>query len=334
MYVYLTVPATVAVKLIVIDRPNGLLSNGDRPSGLLCNIAINNGEKGTSNQMRPGLISVWIQLLSANLAVGMQILATAKTQDRSRSLALMKNRLDLSHPTSLLQGFPKLELRSPYHLSDFQPFSLELMSYTNQIRTLALSFFIVGLLAISSTLSFEAWQLNPQATAENALLELTQGGFLLLAAVIQGLLAFNKHNSGLKRDIRLGLALFAFALFLREVDVNKLGNRDIWGAVENILRVSAVLMILGFVFHMSRRIKLVIANLNKILLAPTVILSLLACVLYACGLPFDRELFNIDKSLSKWLEETFELNACLLFLCASMVGNIKTVVVKIQAPSF
>jgi hypothetical protein len=248
---------------------------------------------------------------------------------------LMKNRLNLSHPhTPLLQNFPTLELRSPYHLSDFQPFSLELMSYTSKIRTLALTFFIVGLLAISSSLSFEAWQLAPHVTAENALLELAQGGFLLLAAMFQGLRAFNSHDSGLKRDIRLGLALFAFALFLREVDINKLGDRATWGALENILRASALLMMLGFTFHMSRRIKSFIANISKILLAPTVVLSVLACVLYACGWPFDRELFNIDKGLSKWFEETLELNACLLFLCAGMVGNIKTVVVKIQAPSF
>jgi hypothetical protein len=247
----------------------------------------------------------------------------------------MKNRLNLSHPhTPLLQNFPTLELRSPYHLSDFQPFSLELMSYTSKIRTLALTFFIVGLLAISSSLSFEAWQLAPHVTAENALLELAQGGFLLLAAMFQGLRAFNSHDSGLKRDIRLGLALFAFALFLREVDINKLGDRATWGAVENILRASALLMMLGFIFHMSRRIKSFIANISKILLAPTVVLSVSACVLYACGWPFDRELFNIDKGLSKWFEETLELNACLLFLCAGMVGNIKTVVVKIQAPSF
>ena len=247
----------------------------------------------------------------------------------------MKNRLNLSSAhMPLLQSFPKLELRSPYHLSDFQPFSLELMSYTNQIRTLALTFFIVGLLAISTSLSFEAWQLDPSVVKENALLELAQGGFLLLAAIFQVWRAFKAHDSGLKRDIRLGLALFTFALFLREVDIDKLGSSDLWGALETMLRVVAMLAILSFAFHMSRRIKLVLNNLGKILLSPTIILSILACALYACGWPFDRELFSIDKGLSKWFEETFELNACLLFLCASMVGNIKSVVVKIQAPSF
>lgn len=233
----------------------------------------------------------------------------------------------------LLQSFPTLELRSPYHLSDLQPFSLELMSYTNRIRTVALAFFIVGLLAISSTLSFELWQLIPQVTAENALLELTQGGFLLLAALLQSLRAFNTHDSGLKRDIRLGLALFAFALFLREVDINKLGSSDLWNALETILRVIALLMILGFALHISRRIKLITHNIGKILLSPTVMLTMLACVLYAGGWPFDRELFDIDKGLSLWFEETFELNACLLFFCASLMGNIKTDVVKLQAPS-
>lgn len=234
----------------------------------------------------------------------------------------------------LLQNFPKLELRSPYHLADFQPFSLELMSYTRQIRAIALTFFIVGIMAISSTLSFEAWQLNPAIVLENHLLELAQGGFLLLAALFQGWRAFNTHNPGLKRDIRIGLALFALALFLREVDIDKLGSSAAWDALEKILRVVAALMILSFTWHMSRRIKLVMRNLNQILLSPTVILTFLACLLYACGWPFDRELFSIDKGLSQWFEETFELNACLLLFGASLMSNIKSNVVKIQAASF
>lgn len=247
----------------------------------------------------------------------------------------MKNPFETSlAQMPLLQSFSKLELRTPYHRADLQPFSLELTSYTNHIRVIALAFFIIGLLAISSTLSFEAWQFNPDIVKENALLELAQSGFLLLATLIQAWRAFNTHNSGLKRDIRLGLALFVLALFLREVDIDKLGNSAAWDALEKILRLIALLMILGFALHMSRRIKLVMHNRSKILLSPTVLLSILACVFYAGGLPFDRELLAIDKSLSQWFEETFELNACLLFFCASLIGNIKTDVVKIQAPSF
>jgi hypothetical protein len=163
---------------------------------------------------------------------------------------------------------------------------------------------------------------------------LAQGGFLLLAALVQGWRAFNTHDSGLKRDIRLGLALFALALFLREVDIDKLGSSAVWDALEKILRVIALLMILSFTWHISRRVKLVFRNLGKVLLAPTVMLTMLACVFYASGWPFDRELFDMDKGLSQWFEETFELNACLLFFCASILGSIKTDVVKIQAPSF
>lgn len=234
----------------------------------------------------------------------------------------------------LLQSFPILELRTPYHLSDFQPFSLELMSYTDRVRSVALAFLIAGLLAICTTLSFELWQINSLVTAENSLLELGQGSLLLFAAMVQGARAFTIHDTGLKRDIRIGLALFASALFLREVDINKLGASDAWDILENVLRAIVLLMILGFALHMSRRVKLVVRNIGKILLSPTVLISLLACALYACSWPFDKELFGIDRNLSLWFEETVELNACLLFLCAGMVSNIKTDVVKIQAPSF
>lgn len=247
----------------------------------------------------------------------------------------MKNTFENSHAhMPLLQSFSTLELRTPYHLADFQPFSLELMSHTHRIRAVALAFFIIGLIAISSTLSFEVWRLNPRVTAENALLELTQGCVLFLAALIQCVRAFSAHDSGLKRDIRLGLALFAFTLFLREVDIDKLGSSAAWEVLETLLRALALLIILGFILHMSRRMKMVRRNLGKILLSPTVTVAALACAVYACGWPFDRELFNMDKSLSLWFEETFELNACLLFLCASLLSNIKTDVVKIQAPSF
>lgn len=234
----------------------------------------------------------------------------------------------------LLQSFPSLELRTPYHLSDLQPFSLELMSYTNRVRSVALAFLIVGLLAISTTLSFELWQINPLVTAENALLELGQGVFLVLAALLQGARAFTVHDSGLKRDIRLGLALFALALFLREVDIDKLGTSEAWDALEKVLRAITLLMILGFALHMSRRIKLVLRNIGKILLSPTILISMLACLLYACGWPFDKELFSIDKNLSLWFEETFELSACLLLFSAGLASNIKSDEVKIQAPSF
>lgn len=241
----------------------------------------------------------------------------------------MKSRLNLSLTRrQLLPNIPSMELRTPYHAYDLQSFSLELSSYGDHIRIIALGFFIVGLVAISSALSFEAWLLNPAIINENALLELAQSSFLILATLLQGWRAFNTHDSSLKRDIHLGLALFAFALLLREIDVEYLGSGVFWNALETILRLIALLAILSFALRMSRQTKLVMDNLGHILLSPTILLSVVACVFYACSLPFDRELFEMDTHLSKWFEETFELNACLLFFCASMAGNIKSVVIN------
>lgn len=234
----------------------------------------------------------------------------------------------------LLQSFQSLELRTPYHLGDFPPFSIELMSYTQRVQAIALAFFIAGLLAISTAISFELWQYNALVTAENALLELAQGGFLLLAALLQGLQGLRTPSNSLQRDIRFGLALFALALFLREVDIDRLGASAFWDLLEKGLRAIALVFILGFAIHMSRRIKIVLRDLNRVLLAPTVIISLVACVLYVSGWPFDKELFNIDKGLSLWFEETLELNACLLFFFAGFTSSVKSVVVSLKAPSF
>lgn len=247
----------------------------------------------------------------------------------------MKNTMENSlAELPVLQGSTSPELCAFYPPSDVQPVLLESASHINWIRTLALTFFIAGLLAISSALSFEIWQLNPWITQENAPLELTQGGLLLLAALIQCARAFSKHTSGLQRDICLGLALFTFMLFLREVDIDQLGTAGLWGTLETLLRVLALMVALFFVAHITRRIKMIRCSLNKIFRAPMVKITILGCLLYACGWPFDKELLNIDEGLSLWFEETFELNACLLFFCASLISNIKKDPTKIQASSF
>lgn len=232
----------------------------------------------------------------------------------------------------LLQSFAQLELRTPYHLSDLHPFTLEWTDYSRRIQSIAMAFLIAGLVVISSALSLQYWQQNPLITAENALLELVQGGLLLAAALVQGLRALN--NSGLGRDIRLALGLFAFALFLREVDIDKLGTSSYWAMLEKALRATALLLIAGFMFHMLPRLKLALRKLGQIITAPTLLLSLLACVFYACGWPFDKELTGLGKDLSVWCEETLELNACLLLLCAGALASAKAKVVKIAAPSF
>jgi hypothetical protein len=236
----------------------------------------------------------------------------------------MKNNINTFAQSSLLQSFQSLELHNPYHLPDFQPFSFELKAYSNRIRSIALAFFILGLLAISTTSSFQLWQLQPSISAENALLETAQGMFLLLTASLQGLRALTSKNSGLERDIRYGLALFALLLFLREVDIDKIGISPHWALLEKTLRGVALLLTLRFTVHLFNRQKVIMANLARLVWSPTLLVSLLGCLFYASGWPFDKELFNIDKSLSLWYEETLELNACLLLLCASFTKSVKS----------
>ena len=237
-------------------------------------------------------------------------------------------------PMPLLQNFQTPEFRTPYHLADFPPFSVELMSHTQRLRAIALAFLIAGLLALSTAISYELWLYNTSITGENAGLELAQGAFLILATLVQGWRGLTTAKPGLQRDIRVGLALFAFALFLREVDIDKLGASHFWNWLETSLRVITLIGFLGFATHLLSRTTILWRNCKRILLAPTVLISFLACGFYALGWPFDKELFNIDKGLSVWLEETLELNACLLFFLAGFTSGIKSAVVSLKAPSF
>ncbi len=59
---------------------------------------------------------------------------------------------------SLLQSFPALELRSSCYQTDAQPLALELLEYTNKVRAIALTLFVIGVMAILGTLGFEVWQ--------------------------------------------------------------------------------------------------------------------------------------------------------------------------------
>jgi hypothetical protein len=247
----------------------------------------------------------------------------------------MKNRCQsLLANMPILQRFPSVEFHEHHYFPDFHPFSLELSTYTERVRSVALAFFIAGLLAICTTLSFELRELNPAVTAENALLELAQIFCLILATLVQGVRAFGAADTGLARSIRAGLALLTCAILLREVDMDKFGASPSWGLAENLLRAVIMLVISGFILHMLRKKDQIMRNIGKILLSPTVLISILACILYACGWPLDKELLNIDKDLSIWAEETLELNACLLFVCASLTNNTRIDTAKTHSPSF
>lgn len=246
------------------------------------------------------------------------------TESLTRPALLQNTRLQ----NTPFQGTPAMELRARHHNYLAQPFSMELVDYDDQIRTIALAFFIVGLVAITSSLSFEAWLLNPAIIKKNALLELAQSMFLILAALLQAWRAFNTQESNLIREIHRGLALFIFALFLCEVNEEFISSSMLWNLLETTIQLITLLAIFGFAMHMSRVIKLVTGNLTQILLSPTILLSIIACVFYVCSFPFHRELFAMNKNLAKWFEETLELNACLLFFCAGLAGNIKSAAVK------
>lgn len=175
-----------------------------------------------------------------------------------------------------------------------------------------------------SILCFQLWQQRPTIAQENDLLELGQSGFLLLACATLALRAGRiQARENLNKPVFAALGLLTLAMFLREVDIDKLGTSPVWALAEKVLRGIAAIAVLNFSFSLLPKIKLLLRNVGKILQTPIVMLAVLALVLYICSWPFDKRIILVNKPLSQFIEEIIELNACYLFALAAFARGVK-----------
>lgn len=221
---------------------------------------------------------------------------------------------------------PNLALLKPQVQITGGVFSFELNDFFGQnvsSKLMGQVFLVLVLMALVSTLSFQLWQHNAAIAEENALLELTQGVLLIFASCTLGARAWlARASDNLNKVIFLTLAFFFFAMFLREVDIDKLGRSPSWVGVERVIRSVAVLAIGAFMLSLLPKMKVLLANFFTMVKTPAVVITILACFLYAWGWFFDKEMFPISKSLSRCVEEIIELNACLLFALAALARGM------------
>ena len=191
-------------------------------------------------------------------------------------------------------------------------------------KTGAVAILIAGILLLVSSISVYLWQYIPDIASENGLLEVSQDIFLSLAFVTAFLRYWSiRCDQSLNNTVFLALTLCSLAFLLREVDIDKLGSSPLWSVAEKVLRGIAAVPLLGFIFSVLRKTKLLWRNLASILTAPVVILTILGGLLYISSWPFDKKMFAMDKGLSQLCEEIIELNACLLFAFAAFSQGVK-----------
>lgn len=176
-------------------------------------------------------------------------------------------------------------------------------------------------LAAINLVSYSLWTSGAISAAETGQLEAGQSIFLLLACLLHSYHSRANKMCFIARYGHCGLALFCFALFLREMDIDKMGhieNADLWRALELMMRSLTLVgfLVCGKLFLKHPRIN--ILHVKRFLSTPTAFFSLCGCVTYLCGWPFDKLLFGIPDAVSVWAEETVEFDAACLFLYAAL----------------
>lgn len=175
------------------------------------------------------------------------------------------------------------------------------------------------LLPVTGIGSFLLWRNDVSVAFDNHLMEGAQAGFLLLACLVHFYAARSQSQVGavgFYTRIFLGFLCIAFAI--REVDIDQLGEAPFWQALEQTVRTVVGSLFVFYLLYLLGRIPLFWREKVKLLHWSLVQLSLLGCVFYLLGWPFDKKLLaDLSELQSQFIEEMFELWAALALFMAS-----------------
>lgn len=173
-------------------------------------------------------------------------------------------------------------------------------------------FIILGVLAclLYSTIMVALFE---SALEENHAVEGLQSVFLFSATCGYAVRArWNPFQ--VEKIVFLTLALLSFSLFLREVDVDQLGNASLWPILQMVLRTLAVLGWLGLALLLWEFRRPLIQSCPPILRATLTYCVLAGLALYGASWFFDKTIFPLPSKTNWFWEETIQLMACYLIL--------------------
>jgi hypothetical protein len=180
---------------------------------------------------------------------------------------------------------------------------------------------ILGVGAATSVAVYALWLHDPSVVEENHLVENSQAGLLVLAAMIHGWRGWTMDIA--ERRLRFGLALFCIALVLREVDVDRLGDEAIMSIVEPILRLTLVVVYVIWGWTSRDVLETLWSNRFPIAFSGVGWLVFAGCVLYGASWPFDRYPQQSGGDTAILFEETLQLLATMMLFLASLAPHVR-----------
>jgi hypothetical protein len=183
----------------------------------------------------------------------------------------------------------------------------------------------VGLLLIgASTTAFLLWRQDAHVVDENHIVENTQVACLLLAAAVHFLRAgaLPRLSDRDARLIRQGLGLFCISLTVRELDIDRMGDRAIASNVELAVRGAVVVCWVLFSWRLLPSIESLWSRKASVACSSLALLTFAGCAFYLASWPFDKFPDYFGRPEAKFIEQTSQLNATLLLLVAAVMGSL------------
>lgn len=190
------------------------------------------------------------------------------------------------------------------------------------------------------------WWWHPDVAEENHLIESAQVVLLILAAGLHAREALRirrinqSEESGTNRETLVGVPhssapvteldrrrlatavcvggmLLALSFAVRELDIQRFGRHPVWGDIEIALRAAVVACWVGYGIYVVRHLRLIWDTRSLLAAAPVLVLTMTGCLLYLASWPFDKQLLPLSFETAMFIEETIQLNACIVLVQAS-----------------
>lgn len=174
---------------------------------------------------------------------------------------------------------------------------------------------------VTTGAAYALWRSDASVMSEEGLIEWIAAGLLVLGAAVFGA-RMARVDHPIDRYARAGLALFCVSLALREIDIDKLGDRSVMKHVETGVRAVAVIAWCVFAVRVFPHAASFWCERWRGLRSAVASCVIGACAVYASSWFFDKLEVSFGGFTSVFLEETLEINAAALLLCAAFAPPI------------
>lgn len=168
---------------------------------------------------------------------------------------------------------------------------------------------------------YALWRHDPSVMAEEGLVEWIAAGMLVFSAVVFGVRARSSAHV-VDRVTRVGLALFCVSLALREIDIDKLGDRAVMTNVEYVFRGAAVVAWCVFAWWAFPHRDAFWRARARGVRSAVALCVMGTCAFYGASWFFDKLELSVGAFTAEFLEELVETLAAVMMVCAAFAPPI------------